>query len=313
MSIAYDFLRAVIRVSAPILYAGLGELLVEKVGMLNISIEGALWLSSLSAFIVNYYYGNPYYGVFIGMLIGMVYYLIFGLLSLYIGLNQVLVGVTLNLFAYGSTFYIYRFIFEWRERTSIPSVRTLMSDVKVPLLSEIPFLGGIFFSQPVTIYILYILIPAIYYLLTKTVYGLYITSIGENPEASDRLGIPVFKYRFLCLLLGGLLVGLGGSIFTTYLSNVYLDQMIAGRGFIVIALLILGSWSPLRVVGAITLYSFIEAFQYRFQALFSAMMVFIPYQFVLMLPYLTTVVALIVVGRRIKSPSWLGRQYTRIR
>jgi len=311
--IIYDFLRAVVRVSAPLCYAGLGELLVEKTGMLNISIEGTLWLSSLAAFIINYYYGNPYYGVFVGMFVGMLYYLLFGLFSIYIGLNQVLIGVALNLFAYGSTFYIYRFVFEWRERTTIPSVKTLMDDLRIPFLSDAPFLGGVLFNQPITVYGLYILIPLAYYLLNKTMYGLYITSIGENPEASDRLGISVFKYRLLCLCLGGLLVGLGGSIFTTYLSNIYLDQMIAGRGFIVIALLILGSWTPLKTIGAILLYSFIDAFQYRFQALFASLMTFIPYQFVLMLPYLTTIIALTVIGRKIKPPAWLGKHYTRIK
>ncbi len=313
VDIAHDFLRAVVRVSAPICYAGLGELLVEKAGMLNISIEGTLWLSSLFAFTINYYYGNPYYGVVIGIAIGVFYYLFFGLLTMYVGLNQVLVGVALNLFAYGSTFYIYRFIFEWKERTLIPSISTPMNDLRIPILSEVPLLGNIFFNQPIVIYILYIAIPVIYYFLNKTMYGLYIISIGENPEASYRLGIPVFKYRLSCLCIGGALVGLGGSIFTTYLSNIYLDQMIAGRGFIVIALLILGSWSPLKVVGAILLYSFVEAFQYRFQALFSSLMVFIPYQFILMLPYLTTIIALVIVGKRIKPPTWLGKQYIRIK
>jgi len=107
IDLIHDFLRAVIRVSVPLGYAGLGELLVEKSGLLNISIEGTLWLSALFAFIVNYYYENPYYGILTGMFIGIIYYLIFGFLSMYVGLNQVLVGVALNLFAYGSTFYIY--------------------------------------------------------------------------------------------------------------------------------------------------------------------------------------------------------------
>uniref|UniRef100_A0A7C5XJR9 ABC transporter permease n=1 Tax=Ignisphaera aggregans TaxID=334771 RepID=A0A7C5XJR9_9CREN len=313
IDLIHDFLRAVIRVSVPLGYAGLGELLVEKSGLLNISIEGTLWLSALFAFIVNYYYENPYYGILTGMFIGIIYYLIFGFLSMYVGLNQVLVGVALNLFAYGSTFYIYRFVFEWRERVSIPSIKSLMNDIKIPFLSEMPLLGYIFFNQPLIVYIFYIVFPIIIILLNKTIYGLYITSIGENPEVSDKIGISVFKYRLICLFIGGAFVGLGGSIFTTYLSNIYLDHMIAGRGFIVIALLILGSWSPLKTIGAIILYSFVEAFQYRFQTLFASIMVFLPYQFVLMLPYLTTVIVLIVIGRRIKPPSWLGKQYTRVK
>lgn len=149
-----------------------------------------------------------------------------------------------------------------------------MNDIKIPFLSEMPLLGYIFFNQPLIVYIFYIVFPIITILLNKTIYGLYITSIGENPEVSDKIGISVFKYRLTCLFIGGAFVGLGGSIFTTYLSNIYLDHMIAGRGFIVIALLILGSWSPLKTIGAIILYSFVEAFQYRFQTLFASIMVF---------------------------------------
>lgn len=310
-SIVVQFIKDLIAFFTLTGIAALGELVNEMAGVLVLCIEGALWIGALVAFIVAFFTENLMLAILAAIAASLLVYLLYGYVSLLHNVDQVYAGIAINLICYGASFYIYRSIFEWKYREVIPHVRVRLPDLEIPYLNEIPILGPAFFRQTLLTYILiFVAFPLAYVVIRKTHIGTVIRAIGEDPTKASTMGIPVNKYRLALLVIGGTLTGISSCMFTLYLSSVYLSRMVAGRGFIIIALIILGKWDTVRTLLACLLYSTLEVLQYRVQVLIGGVF---PYQFVLMLPYLATITALGVFGRKIKPPASLGKTYVKLR
>lgn len=296
-------LAAGIRLATPILLAALGEVFAERAGVLKISIEGEMLVGALFGFLGTFYSKNIWFGFAIGMGVAALYSLIAGFFSITLKVDQVITGITLNILALGLTSFVYRFILG---KSFIPPSITSLEAVKIPWLSEIPILGPILFQQNVIVYLTFFLfVPLTTILLFKTSFGLNLRAVGEYPLAADTMGVHVYRTRYLCVMIGGLFAGLGGAFMTLAQLNMFTENLTAGRGFIALAAVIFGRWHPVGAMVATLLFGIADALQLRLQALG----VNVPYQFLLMLPYVLTIVALVGVVKRTNAPAALAVPY----
>lgn len=308
--IVMGMIAASIRLVTPLILAGVGELLVERSGILNLSVEGTMLMGAFAGFMVTYFFGDPWVGVLAAALSGSALALLFGLLTVTFSLNQVVSGLAFNLVAIGATSYLYRATFGWYVSPVPPHVDRLITDVRLPILSDLPTVGPTLFTHNPFTYLAVISILLSAYFLSKTAWGLNIRATGEDPLTAEYLGIDTYRIRYVLLALEGVLAGAAGSLLSISQYNMFLDNMTMGRGYIVVALIILGRWMPGRFLAAGALFAFIDALQLRIQA---SGITWFPHQFALMLPYLTTLLALLLVGRRVKGPAGLGKPYKRLK
>lgn len=313
-------LTAAIRLAVPIVLAVLGEIVTERSGVLNLGLEGVMAMGAVIGFLVTYYLQNSPMGASLGELsawlgllagtgAGMAMGLIIAVLGVTLHADQVISGVTLVVFGYGLSAYLYRQAF------SSLTVRVVgLQSRPLPLLSEIPVLGPILFDHSPTVYLTALLVVVVWFLLFRTTWGLNIRAAGENPEAAETSGINVGLVRYAATLIGTALAGLGGAVLTVDQLQLFRQGITAGRGWIAVALVIFASWRPgLALVGAL-LFGLADALQYRIQALSEVQRGAgtIPYEFLLMLPYVLTILALLYrTGRRTEAPAALGRPYVR--
>ena len=296
-------LAAGVRLATPILLAALGEVFAERAGVLKISIEGEMLMGALFGFLGTFYLKNIWIGFGIGMGVAALYSLIAGIFSITLKVDQVITGITLNILALGLTSFAYRFILG---KSFIPPSITALKVIKVPWFSDSPILGPILFQQNIIVYLtFFVLVPLTSVLLFKTSFGLNLRAVGEYPLAADTMGIHVYRTRYLCVILGGMFAGLGGSFMTLAQLNMFSENLTAGRGFIALAAVIFGRWHPVGAMVATLLFGIADALQLRLQALG----VNVPYQFLLMLPYILTIVALVGVVRRTNAPAALAAPY----
>lgn len=291
-----------IRVAAPLLLASLGELVSEKAGVLNIGLDGMMLTGSLAGFLGAYYFGNSWVGMIIGMLAGGLISLIHSYLSITLNTDQVVNGIALNVFSWGLTSLVFRVIFGI---SAIPPKIQPLGTLEIPLLSELPFLGEVLFKQSPLVYLALLLVIACWLVLFRTDFGLSLRAVGENPAAADTAGINVKRIRYLAVTTAGLLAGLGGAFLSVAQLGAFSDNMTAGRGFIALAVVIFGRWTPHGALLASLLFGFAYALQLSLQALGFD----VPYQFLLMLPYVLTMLALAGVAGRRGAPLALGVPY----
>jgi simple sugar transport system permease protein len=298
-------LQATLRTTTPLLLAALGELYSERSGVLNIGLEGIMLIGTLVGFLVSYFTGNAWLGVLAGSLAGSLIALIHAVLSVTMGVSQVVSGVGINILCVGLSMTIYRVVFG-------PSLikapmATGLQPVHLPVLSDLPVIGPVLFQQLPLVYIAFALAPITWFVLFRTELGLKIRAVGEHPLAAETVGVSVAGIRYFTVLLCGFLTGMAGTFLSLGLLNIFLDNMTAGRGWIALAVVILGRWSPFGILGAALFFGFADAIQLRLQALgFN-----VPYQFLLMIPYVLTMLALIsAVGRRSAAPGALGKPFT---
>ncbi len=284
-----SLLAATVRMATPILYTALGELYAERSGVLNIGCEGAMLVGSLCAFLAAFYLNNPWAGVLAGMAGGAFIGLIMAFLSVSLMANQVVAGIVLNLFSIGLTSFFFRVLFG----TSSPSVAGF-GRISFPLLGEIPFLGKILFQQDISVYISIILVLIAGIILYHTAIGLKIIAAGENPRAADTLGVNVYRVRYLCVIFGSIMAGLGGSFLMLSHVKMFVDNVTAGRGFMAIAVVIFGKWNPYKAIIGVLLFGMADSLQLRLQAAG----INIPFQFLLILPYLLTIIVLVSSKRK---------------
>lgn len=298
------FLASTIRMATPVLLAALGEIYTEKSGVLNISLEAQMLTAALAGFIGAYYTQNNWLGLLLGMLAGLLISLLFALLTVSLRADQIVVGITLNLFALGLTTFIYRVLFGV---AVIPPHVEPMVEVHIPVLSDLPIIGPVLFQQKAVVYLTFLLVPIAHWFLFRTTIGLKIRSVGEYPLAAETVGINVTRTRYLCILLSGLGTGLGGAFLSVGQLARFTDNMTAGRGFIALAIVIFGQWKPYRAALAALIFAAADALQLSLQAVG----VQIPSQFLLMLPYGVTVLAMIFVARRASAPAALAQPYVK--
>jgi simple sugar transport system permease protein len=299
------FLTASMRLAMPILLAALGGIYNERAGVLNVGLEGTMLVACLVGFAVAYFSGSVWLGVALAMVAGALVSLLLGLFAITLGANQVVAGIAVNLLAVGLTSFAYRLLFGASAQPRVEG----FAQWDVPLLSQIPILGPLFFQQSVLTYIAYGLILLTYIVIFHSAWGLEIIATGESPEAAETLGIRVGRVRYASLVVSGMIAGLGGAYLSLDATRLFLENMTAGRGYIALAILVVGRRHPIGLLGAALLFGAADALQLRTQLLGIG----IPFQFMLMLPYLLTMVVLAGFVSRSGDPAALGVPYLRNR
>lgn len=295
-----------VRLAAPLLLAALGELFAERSGVLNLGIEGMMLMGAISGFWITFITKSLFLGVLAAVMVGGLIGLLMAFLSISLRANQIVAGLALWIFGLGLSGFIYRAGI-WGPYV-YPTVSTF-GNIAIPGLSGIPALGPILFNQSVLVYLALIAVPICFFFLFKTTWGLKVTAVGENPRAADTLGIKVYRTRYICVIIGGILAGVAGALLPLVWMGSFNENMTAGRGFIAFALVIFGAWKPWRILAGSLLFGSIDAVQMRLQA--SGGIWIYSYQFLLMLPYILTIVALVILSRRAGAPAALTKPYIR--
>ena len=299
-----DILRTSLRLAIPIAFAAMGGVISERSGIYNIGLEGMMLSGAFGGALGGFLTGSAIGGVLFGIGLGMLGAAVLGILAIRLGINQIVCGIAINLVAIGLTAFLARLVFGLNATTqSLPG----FTAIPIPLLSDIPILGPVFFNQDPLIYLLYLLAPALYWLLYRSTFGLDIRATGENPAAADSAGVPVFRIRMLAVLMSGALAGLGGAYIVVSQVFVFTEHMSAGKGFIALAAIILGRWDPIGALLASWFFGFCEAVQLRLQFANPN----VPYQVFTALPYVASILALIGVYGRFKPPASVGIPYRR--
>ncbi|MFN2565273.1 MAG: ABC transporter permease [Gemmatimonadaceae bacterium] len=293
------FLESAIRTATPLALAAMGELVVERGGVINIGLEGAIIAGAFGA-LVGAGLGGTSAGFAAGALAGTAVTLIFALFVVRLRADQIITGTAVSLLAVGLTGTLYRVLYgESGAALSIPT----SGPVAIPALAALPVIGPALFAQPVVTYVAYIAFPLLWWWLYRTRPGLALRAIGERPEAAEAAGVRTGRMRLLTLLFGGAMGGLSGATLVLAQAGTFAEGMSAGRGFIAIAVVALGRWHPVGVGIAAALFGAAGATQFLFQAMGWAL----PYQLFLALPYALTLVALARIGGRAAAPAALGR------
>ena len=297
-------LAAALRMATPILFATLGEIIGERAGVLNLGIEGTMLMGAMTGFTVALKTSSLWLGVAAAAGVGMLFGLIMAVLVVYLGLSQHVSGLGLTLFATGLAMFIYRLVFG---SPVLPPTVEPFRPLALPLLSRIPVLGPALFNQYALVYLSWLLIPAVSILLFRTRAGLRIRTVGENPLAADTVGIHVHRTRAASLVAGGALMGIGGAFLTLAHQNMFLMDVVGGRGWIAIAMVIFGNWSPVKGALGALLFGLLDGLQLRLQALGFH----VPFHVFLIIPYVVTVLAMISVSRKASAPAGLLKPYRR--
>ncbi len=303
-TIIISVLASTLRIATPLLLASLGELITERAGVMNLGVEGTMLIGAFAGFIVGYSSGSLWLGYVGAVLAGGVMSLFMVFMAATLKVDQTVTGLSINLLASGLTLFLYRVRFT--DINHLPTI-TPQGKMPIPILSEIPFIGDILFNQNWLTYFALIMVPIIAIFLYKTKYGLAIRSIGENPRAADTVGWNVTKYQYLCVIFGGMMSGLGGAFITIGSLPNFLPDLIAGRGWLAVILVIAGNWQPLWIFIATLIFGFLDAMQLQLQGIG----VPVPHQLLLALPF---IIALIVLtGSRVRSmaPKHLAKPYIR--
>lgn len=293
------FLAATIRVSTPLLLAALGETIAERSGVINLGIEGAMLAGALGG-AVGAAHGGLVFGLLVAVIAGLAVAALFAAISLGAGADQIITGTAVSLAAVGLTGVLNRKVFgPGGVGLSLPT----FPDVAIPGLSSLPAVGHGLFTQPVTTYFTWVLVPVAWWLLFRTRAGLVLRATGESDTAARAAGVPVRRVQVLAVLAGGALAGMAGGSLVLAQVGTFAEEMTAGRGFIAIAIVVLGRWHPLWVFAAALLFGAATALQFVFQAMGLA----VPYQLFLMLPYAMALVALTGGLGRARAPAGLGK------
>lgn len=306
-------ITAGIRLATPVLLAVLGEIITEKSGVLNLGADGVMVIGGVFGFFASYFLQDgplrelsPWIGLCAGTLAGAVMGAIFSGFMVTLKVDQVISGVSLVLFGHGVANFLYRQAF------SALAAQTIgLEPISIPFLSELPVLGPILFSQDPTVYIAFFLVIAVWFMLHKTTLGLKIRSAGEHPGAVATAGVDVAKLRYIATILGAALIGLSGAVLTVVQLRIFREGITGGRGWIAIALVIFAQWKPARALLGTFLFGIADAIQYRIQALtqLERGAQTIPHEFLLMLPYVLTLLVLAFSAKRSHTPEVLGQPY----
>ncbi len=293
--ISVGLFAAAIRMATPIVYAALGGMFSERVGVVNIGMEGIMLTSALGGVTVSYYTGNPWLGVAAAVVTGGLMGLVHAVVTVKYAGNQIVSGTGLNILAMGFTAYMSQIL--WGSRGASDSVAGI-KDITIPILSDIPIIGPIVGTHSPLVYLMPVVTIICYVVLFRTPLGLHIRAVGEHPTAAATAGIDVVKIKYMGVIVSGMLSGLGGAFLSLSHLNLFARGMTGGRGFIALAALIFGKWMPFGVLEAGLLFGFADALQMRLQSLG-----ILPPQIILMIPYVLTVAILAGVVGKAKPPS----------
>ena len=301
IAVIVGILTSAIRLAAPYLFASIGESFAQLSGVVNLGVDGIMLVGAYAAFFVALNTGNLWLGVLAALVVGLLMGLLMSVISVTLKAEQGISGIGLYMFGLGLSSLLFK--------VTIGTVKTVngFRPIKIPLLGDIPILGEILFQHNVLVYLAFLLVPAAWWVLEKTTWGLRIKAAGQNPAAADSLGVNVDRVRYVSVCLGAMLAGLAGASLSISLVNLFQENLTAGQGFIAVALVYFGGWRPVGIMGGALLFSTVNAFQLWMQVLG----VNIPSDVAVMLPYLLTIAALAVTMNRAHQPAGLNLPFER--
>lgn len=299
------FFASMLRTATPILFTALGETYVENAGVLNLGTEGVMLSAAYTGFTAAVATGSTLTGVLVGAVTGMIIGLVVAVLVVTLRADQIVTGIALSFTALGFTSLSFRTMYGTAQLPQLPTKEI----INIPSLSSIPIIGKALFNQPVMVYLVIVLVPVFYYVLYRTRLGLKLRTLGENPMVADTAGVNVFLSRYIVLVLGGAMAGLGGAYLSLYQVSIFQDNMTLGRGWIAIAIVMFARWNPAKVFLGALLYGGAEALAGGVQAL--GFLRTLPAEIVLMFPYLFTLAGLVALARRARLPPALAKPYRR--
>jgi ABC-type uncharacterized transport system permease subunit len=297
-------IAATIVAGTPLVLVALGELICEKSGMLNLGAEGMMSLGAVAAFAAAFFTGSATVGIAAGVIAGMLASLVFAVITIHLMANQVATGLALAIFGVGLAAFLGKPL-ESRVLDPTPAL-------VIPLISDIPILGEALFRQSILVYLSWMLLFALIWFLNHSRGGLILRAVGESPAAAHAIGIPVRLVRVLAVMFGGAMAGLGGAFLSVIHTPMWTEGMVAGKGWIALALVVFATWRPARVLLGAYLFGGVLITQLFVQS--SSLKVAIPAQFLSALPYLATIVVLVLISRntkliRLNSPDSLGKPF----
>lgn len=295
-----------IKFSIPLLLASLGEVFSQRSGIINLGLEGIMLVGAFFSFLAAVTTGNIIIGFAVGMISGAAMAVLLPFISESLGANQIVTGLGIWILGSGLTFFLLRVIFEGKFVAPVSGLQ----NIGVPsFLADVPILGRILFQHDVIVYVSFALVPIFYYILFHTSWGLNIRSVGENPRAAETLGLNPTRIRYYTVVLGGVLAGTGGSYLALEYARKFTENLTAGIGFVAVSIVILGRWNPIGALLGTLLFAGSISLQLRLQSIGFE----ISPQFFFMLPYLLTIIALVVTTRKNAGPEALGAPYLRER
>jgi len=300
-NVILGILSSGIRLATPYLYAAIGETFGQRSGVLNLGVDGQMLLGAFAGFYMTYNTGNPWLGLLMAILVGAVMGLVMGFITVTLHAEQGISGIGIYLFGLGMSDLLFQ--------KTIGNVETVsgFQPVHIPVLSNLPVFGRVLFQHNILVYLAFLLIPVSWFVLNKTTLGLKIRAVGENPEAADSLGVSVKGIRYFTCVLGGTLSGVAGASLSIALLNVFQQNLTNGMGFIAVALVYFGGWRPLGVMVGSLLFSMVNSLQLWVQVL----SIPIPSDIAVMMPYVLTILALVIAVQRVRPPTALTKPFER--
>ncbi len=303
-NIITSILFATVVAGTPLIIVALGELVVEKSGVLNLGAEGMMSVGAIAAFAVTLHSGNLWLGVGAGMLAGVAMALLFAFVALTLLGNQVATGLALSILGVGLAAFIGK-PYESEVLQAVPPIR-------IPFLADIPVIGEALWNQQSLVYFSWILFWAVLWFLFRSRAGLVLRAVGESPSSAHAIGYPVIRIRYLATLFGGAMAGLGGAFLSVFYTPLWVEGMVAGRGWIAVALVVFATWRPLRVLLGAYLFGGVMVSQLFIQG--SGLDINMPSQFLSSLPYWATIIVLVMISRnrnlvRLNAPVSLGQPF----
>jgi general nucleoside transport system permease protein len=299
-----NLVGAMLRVATPLLLAAIGETIVERAGVLNLGIEGTMFFAAFAGFFAADVSGSLWVGLAAAIISGMLAGLLMGLMTVTFGVNQHVSGLGITLLL--SALALFAFRLRYGGRTTPPAIQAF------PLLQplhNVPVVGAILEQYLLTYIGFLVIVPVAWWMLYRSNFGLKIRAVGENPEAADAAGVSVYRIRYAALVIGGALMALGGAFLSLSQLGAFTIGMVSGRGWVAIALVIFGNWDPVKVMFGSLIFGGTYALQLRLQAI--GLQLPIPYESFLALPYIVTLVALVLAGRNASYPAALLKAYRR--
>lgn len=300
-----------LRLSTPYLYAAIGETFGQRSGVLNLGVEGIMLMGAYSGFFVVFKTGNLWLGLLAAAVVGLLMGLLMAFSSVTLQAQQGISGIGLFMFGLGASSLLFKTTLGTVEGVDgFPELHFCLSNLGIDsdfCLSEIPILGEIFLGHSILVYGAFALVPISWWVLNKTTWGLKVRAVGQNPQAADTLGINVNRVRYTTVMLGSMLAGIAGASLSISLLNIFQEGMTNGQGFIAVALVYFGSWTPVGVLAGALLFSLVNALQLWVQVLDLN----IPSDVAVMLPYLLTIIALAFPFRRALQPAALTKPFER--
>lgn len=294
---------AVLRISTPLIFGTLGALICERSGVLNLGIEGIMTIGAFVGWITVFKGGDLWLGLAFAATAGAIFGLLHAILTVPFALSQHVIGLGITLLASSSTYYVFRL---WLPVSATPPKIVPFQSLSIPYLSDIPFAGEVLFSQTMPTYLSILLVILVSYILARTPAGLAIRMTGENPHAVEAQGLDPVIIRIVAVSAGSAIIALGGAFLTTAAFDSFFPTMVQGRGWICIALVVFASWKPEKALLGAILFALFDAFQLRLQHVIEGVL---PYQVFLMMPYMLSIVALVVMARRAGVPQALMQAY----